>query len=181
MRPLFWLFLITSTMLTGQTTIETFHPTQLDWQIVNDGVMGGISKSQMTVNAESYGQFSGTVSLENNGGFASCRATVEKIDMSGTRGVRLRVRGDGQRYDFRVRLSGPYSRVSYRAGFTANDGDWHTVELPWSAFEPTFRGRTLNDVPPITPDDIREVGFLIADKQAGPFQLEIDKISAYSD
>jgi monofunctional biosynthetic peptidoglycan transglycosylase len=39
----------------------------------------------------------------------------------------------------------------------------------------------LNDVPPITPDDIREVGFLIADKQAGPFQLEIDEISAYLD
>jgi len=168
-------------MMTGQTTIETFNPTQLDWQIVNDGVMGGISKSQMTVNAEGYGQFSGTVSLENNGGFASCRAGVEKIDLSGTKGVRIRVRGDGQRYDFRVRLSGPYRRVSYRAGFTANDGDWHTVELPWSTFQPTFRGRILSDVPPITPDDIREVGFLIADKQAGPFQLEINKIFAYLD
>jgi monofunctional biosynthetic peptidoglycan transglycosylase len=181
MRPLFWLFLITNTIMTGQSTIESFSPTQLDWQIVNDGVMGGISKSRMTVNAEGYGQFSGTVSLENNGGFASCRAAVEKIDLSGTKGVRLRVRGDGQRYDFRVRLSGPYSRVSYRAGFTANDSGWHTVELLWSGFEPTFRGRTLNDVPPITPDDIREVGFLIADKQAGAFQLEIDEISVYSD
>lgn len=181
MRTLFWLFLITSTTMTAQTTIESFNPTQLDWQIVNDGVMGGVSRSQMTVNAEGHGQFSGTVSLENNGGFASCRAAVEKIDISGTKGVRIRVRGDGQRYDFRVRLSGPYSRVSYRAGFTAHEGDWHMVALPWSAFQPTFRGRVLNDVPPITPDDIREVGFLIADKQAGPFQLEVDEISAYLD
>ncbi|MEQ8705521.1 MAG: CIA30 family protein [Phaeodactylibacter sp.] len=166
--------------MTNKMIIESFSPdAQLNWQIVNDGVMGGISTSRMQVQDAGYGQFSGSVSLENNGGFASCRAVVRQLDLAGTTGVRLRVRGDGQIYEFRVRVEGPYNRVAYRAGFTAEKGDWQSVELPWSAFQPTFRGRLLNDVPPITADDIREIGFLIANKQTGAFELEIDEISAY--
>ena len=43
------------------------------WQIVNDVVMGGKSSSTITINKEGHGQFSGTVSTENNGGFSSVR------------------------------------------------------------------------------------------------------------
>jgi monofunctional biosynthetic peptidoglycan transglycosylase len=41
---------------------------------------------------------------------------------------------------------------------------------------PTFRGRELHDVPPIEAGAIRQLGFLIADKQGGPFRLEVDWI-----
>ena len=43
------------------------------WRIVNDGVMGGISKSNIYLNEVSNIIFAGNVSLENNGGFASIR------------------------------------------------------------------------------------------------------------
>lgn len=102
--------------------------------------MGGIFKSWMIVNVESYGQFFGIVLLENNGGFVFCWVIVEKIDMSGIWGVCFRVWGDGQCYDFRVWLSGFYSWVFYWVGFIVNDGDWYIVELFWSVFEFIFRG-----------------------------------------
>ena len=38
---------------------------------------------------------------------------------------------------------------------------------------PTFRGRILTDVPPLNPAKVSSVGFLISDKQKGPFKLEV--------
>ena len=43
-------------------------------------------------------------------------------------------------------------------------------------FIATYRGRRLPDHPPIDPSQIQSFGFLIADKQEGPFELEIDWI-----
>ena len=40
-------------------------------------------------------------------------------------------------------------------------------------FVPTFRGRVLSSEPPLDPARVTSVGFLIADKQDGPFQLEV--------
>jgi NADH dehydrogenase [ubiquinone] 1 alpha subcomplex assembly factor 1 len=38
---------------------------------------------------------------------------------------------------------------------------------------PTFRGRVLSGEPPLDPAKVTSVGFLIADKQDGPFRLEV--------
>ena len=40
------------------------------WTIVNDGVMGGLSRSRILVSDERTVVFEGRLSLENNGGFA---------------------------------------------------------------------------------------------------------------
>ncbi|MCU0952883.1 MAG: CIA30 family protein, partial [Burkholderiaceae bacterium] len=46
------------------------------WQVVNDGVMGGVSSSRITAGADGV-QFSGEVRTEFNGGFASARRAVD--------------------------------------------------------------------------------------------------------
>ena len=177
---LYTALLIGWAMATDDIPVESFSPNDhLNWRIVNDGVMGGISQSKMEITEEGFGQFSGNVSLEYNGGFASCRATVAQIDLSGTEGIEIQIKGDGQIYDFRVWVTGRYSRVSYKASFRAEEGEWQTVKLPWNTFRPSFRGRILSDVPPIATGNIREIGFLIAEKQAGPFELKINQISGY--
>jgi monofunctional biosynthetic peptidoglycan transglycosylase len=54
-----------------------------NWRIVNDDVMGGISKSNLYLNSNGNLIFEGEVSLENNGGFASCRLGTENGEMNG--------------------------------------------------------------------------------------------------
>ena len=44
-----------------------------NWQAVNDGVMGGISDRRFRITEEQTLEFFGTLSPENNGGFASVR------------------------------------------------------------------------------------------------------------
>jgi hypothetical protein len=143
------------------------------WRAVNDGVMGGISRGEM-VSAGGGLRFQGALSLENNGGFASVWRSFDG-DLGDARGVRLRVRGDGRRYHFRVRLDGGSDGVAWRATFNT-DGSWQTVDLPFSDFVPTFRGRRVTDAGPVIPSAIRQLGFLVADGEEGAFQVDIRAI-----
>ena len=54
-----------------------------EWRIVNDGVMGGLSRSSLKLTEAGHGQFSGHVSLANSGGFASVQLSTT-IKRSGT-------------------------------------------------------------------------------------------------
>jgi monofunctional biosynthetic peptidoglycan transglycosylase len=124
--------------------------------------------------------FEGELSLENNGGFASVRARLGPTDLSGFAGVSVRIRGDGRTYQLRFRLDERFDGVAYRATFESTP-EWSTVVIPFESFVPTFRGRTLRDRPPLDPTAIRQLSFMIADKTAGPFHLEIDWVRAVAE
>ena len=150
------------------------------WEVVNDDVMGGVSTSQFQVLTNGVAVFSGTVRLENNGGFASVRSQPARADLTGCDSFLLRVRGDGRRYNFSVRTEAGPDTPLYQLAFTTKRGEWEEHRLPFKDFVPTFRGRILTGVPPLDPAKITSVGFLIADKQAGAFRLEISAIRAWS-
>jgi monofunctional biosynthetic peptidoglycan transglycosylase len=177
---LFFTLMISMPPITEENEIllEDFEPgDHLSWRTINDGVMGGLSQSQMTITSEGFGQFTGQVSLENNGGFASTRALIGNIDLSGTEKIMLRVKGDGKRYSFRIRTDQYFDGLSYAADFDTVEDEWLTVEFDYADFVPTFRGRKMR-APQLTGSDIRQIGFLISDKQQGPFEIFIDWIKA---
>jgi monofunctional biosynthetic peptidoglycan transglycosylase len=144
------------------------------WQAINDGVMGGISSGRMEQSGDGL-RFEGQLSLENNGGFASVRRPIDD-DLSKATGVRLRVRGDGRTYQFRLRQDSRFDGVAWRAEFSTN-GDWQTVTLTFDEFIPVFRGRRVPDAGPVVPAAIRQIGFMLADKTAGAFALEIRSVA----
>jgi monofunctional biosynthetic peptidoglycan transglycosylase len=151
-----------------------------DWRIINDGVMGGRSRSEFLISVDSMAVFTGVLSLENYGGFASVRSAPASYDLGGYDGIELRVLGDGRSYQIRLSTDSRYDGVAYRYDFDTSKGEWLTVRAPFSGFSPTYRGRTLTDYKPLDPAGIQQIGFLIADKIAGPFRLEIDSVSAYA-
>jgi len=144
-----------------------------DWRIVNDGVMGGISRSSLVLTDAGHGQFSGQVSLANNGGFASIQLDTTIKLTEEEKFIVLRVKGDGKTYEFR--LKGEISQSeSYVQQFTTA-GEWENINLPISEFYPQFRGRKLN-IPNFNFESIEQMGFLIANKQEEDFELLIDWI-----
>jgi NADH dehydrogenase [ubiquinone] 1 alpha subcomplex assembly factor 1 len=150
-----------------------------DWLIVNDGVMGGLSKSKFDLSDRNTAIFSGNVSLENNGGFVSTRTKAMQFQLDGFKGVLVRVKGDGKKYQFRMRTEGRFDGISYRYHFETDINQWQTISIPFNKCVPVFRGRILPNADPVSPKDIQQVGFLISDKQAGDFHLEIQWIKAY--
>ena len=143
------------------------------WRSINDGVMGGVSRGKI-VTVDHGLRFQGLLSLQNNGGFASARRPYGGNSISAG-GVRLCVNGDGRRYQFRVRLDHRFDGISWRAGFDTN-GTWQTVNLSFGEFEPVYRGRPVSNAGALVTEKIRQIGFMIADKKEGPFQLDFTSI-----
>jgi hypothetical protein len=135
--------------------------------------MGGRSEGNFMVNEEGNGVFYGKVSLENNGGFSSLRHQMETADISGYAKAYLHVKGDGKRYQFRVKSS-RYERQSYIAYFETS-GEWETIEIPLKKMYPSWRGMKL-DMPNYPAKTLEEITFLIANYRAEEFRLEIDKV-----
>ncbi|MDM9631559.1 CIA30 family protein [Robiginitalea aurantiaca] len=143
------------------------------WYVVNDGVMGGRSQGNLLVDQKGYGVFSGRISLENNGGFSSIRYDCGPTDLKGYRYLVLRIKGDGKRYQFRIKANKQdyYSYVSY----FDTSGEWQDVKLPLNTMYAVFRGSRLN-LPDFAASSLEEIGILIGNKKAEEFELLIDEI-----
>lgn len=144
-----------------------------DWSAVDDRVMGGVSQSRMRYAPAGYAVFEGVVSRENNGGFASVRAGPPPAASTGATHYWVEVCGDGKRYKLSLRMSERFDAVSYQAAFESPLGVWSLVMLPVTAFIPTFRGRRVQDAPPLEPASVVQLSLMIADGQTGPFWLAI--------
>jgi hypothetical protein len=113
------------------------------WDLLSDGVMGGVSSGRMTsevVAGRKAIRMQGTVSLENNGGFLQIALDLAPgggvVDASAFRGIAVDVYGDGEIYGLHLRtpdLTRPWQ--SYRTAFLAGDG-WMTLFLPFADFVP---------------------------------------------
>jgi len=169
-------------MLNDKFLIDfTLPEEEARWEIVNDGVMGGISQSSMVITSDRTAVFQGDLSLENYGGFASVRTLPGDFNLDGYHGFMLSARGDGKRYRLRVRTDDRYDGIAYQAVFTTEPEKWIVVRLPFKTFIPIFRGKIVPDAPPLKPENIRRIGFMIADKQEGKFRLEIEWVKAFSE
>ena len=148
------------------------------WHAIGDAVMGGVSAGQMTYDPRGHAVFSGEVSLANHGGFASVRSPLPSSGCTHASAYLLTVRGDGKRYKFCVRTGSgsEFDGVDYQQPFAPPDGEWATVRLSTADFVPTRRGRFVDNAAALEPARTRQVGFVIADRQAGAFRLEIRAI-----
>lgn len=152
------------------------------WATVNDPVMGGMSTSRIAF-ADGGLVFSGNISLQNNGGFASARSPQDPdigLRAAGAKSLRVHAVGDGKTYLLKVGTAGqPWSYVQR---FATEAAVQRIYDLPVEGFEPV--GMRLDPAPDapqtLDPSSISQVSLYILDKQQGPFQLTVSKIDATS-
>lgn len=144
------------------------------WTAENDDVMGGVSKGGAVVR-NGLLEFTGSLSLENNGGFAQVRIRQLGYDLSGKKTVKLRVMGDGRTYQLRLATDARHrgSRIAYSVEFPTTANTWTDVEVQLADLKPSHHGEAL-DGPPANLAQVEEMSFLIGDKREGPFALKVD-------
>lgn len=150
------------------------------WVPVNDPVMGGRSTSALVADDEGL-VFSGTVSLENNGGFASARGpedpTLGELAADAEQ-IRVRARGDGKTYVLQLRVAG--QQWSYIQRFTTEPGAVRDYDLPVAGFEAVdFFLEPAPQAPQrLDPSSVSQIAIYILDKQEGPFAITLVGIDA---
>ncbi len=70
-----------------------------------------------------------------------------------------------------------FESLIYQANFAPDGDDWQTIRPLIMAFRASFWGRDVPGAPGLDPARIRQVGLMIAARQAGPFALDIRRIS----
>jgi hypothetical protein len=147
------------------------------WGPIDDRVMGGVSRSRLGFDPAGHGVFEGELSLEQGGGFASVRGPARSAGLRNGREVRIEISGDGKRYRLSFRNDEEFDGIAYQVSFqTSASAGWIRIELPIADFEPTRRGRRLDNAPPLDTSRIRQIGLSISDRQAGSFRLGIRSI-----
>ena len=150
------------------------------WNSIDDRVMGGVSTSSFLHEDSSGALFSGEVSMEHGGGFASVRSGHLDLDLSDYQGLAISFMGDGNSYKLSVTTEPRFDSVVYRAVFNTKPGTWEELKIPFRLFVPTFRGETVAGAPELDPSRIVALGLLISQNQKGPFCLKVSSIKAYS-
>ncbi|NVN80528.1 MULTISPECIES: CIA30 family protein [unclassified Vibrio] len=145
-----------------------------NWTATNDNVMGGISTGGVIYNG-GVSQFKGELSLENNGGFSSINRSIESL-RPGVDNVELTLVGDGRTYQLRFATWKDGYRTNYKHNFETIKGEQLKKLFQLKDFQAVFRGRLLSGAPELKAQDIKQVGFLIADKQPLPFELNLIQI-----
>ena len=147
-----------------------------DWFVVLDGVMGGLSTGEVEQSAESI-IFRGSVSLENNGGFASLRTPYQPYDLSSYTTVTVRYKSTGQDFGLTLNKYKNFWRPQYKTNLPMTGGEWKTITCNLSDFGTYRLGEPMEGSP--DKDDLASIirlGLISNTKVATDFEIEIDKI-----
>ncbi len=160
------------------------------WGALDDVVMGGVSASSLRQQPDSA-LFTGYVSTDNSGGFASVRTRnfEPPLNLAAYSGFELRVNGDGQRYKFLVRDEDSWDSVAFAASFDTVANEWITVRLPFAELVPVFRAKTVPNSRPLNAARVRSLQLMLSKFEydgalnprfaAGEFRLNLGAIAAY--
>lgn len=161
------------------------------WGALDDVVMGGVSASSVELTNQGL-LFTGNVSTANSGGFASIRTRnfEPPLNLSSYADMRLRLKGDGNRYKFLMRCDTGWDTVAYSYSFDTVADQWVEVCVPFSSLIPVFRARTRPDMPAFNPDRIYSLQLMLSKFEydgglnphftAGQFALQVASIRATS-
>ena len=139
--------------------------------------MGGISRSRLRHDPAGDAILEGVVSLESNGGFASVRSRPAARGLPGAGTCLNELRGDNKQFNLSLLTDDGFDGLNYQAIFAPAGADWQTLNLPLADFRASIRGREVSNAPALDPARIRQVGLMIAARQAGPFELHIRWLS----
>ena len=128
-------------IIDDRQTGDHFSTLGSEWRLVTDGVMGGVSQGQLSLDVMAGRpclRLRGDVSLDNNGGFIQAALDLPQNalqNVSDYAGVSIEVYGNGERYNIHLRTHTMWLPwQSYRATFTTAP-QWQTLRLPFTAFE----------------------------------------------
>lgn len=145
--------------------------------LVHDTVMGGRSSGTVVRHDQNALRFSGSLSLENNGGFASVEFELLKpVTWLNSKALILNAEPDGRRYKLRLKTPFIPRGVAYFAEFTSYT-QIHDYEFGLSAFSGRYRGKPVSNLPPLRFSDVTHVSVMLADKTPGPFLITLYSLS----
>ena len=146
------------------------------WRVINDGVMGGLSKGTKRLTTNSM-LFKGIVSLDNNGGFSSLRYPFSDKNISKCNEIEIRYRSAGISLAFTIAVSRRWYIPNYKIRLDKTLSKWTTKTIRLTDLRKHYIGKPMNEtLNKKTLKEIVRIGFITDEKKYGDFEFEIDYI-----
>ena len=146
------------------------------WKVINDGVMGGLSKGSKRLTTNSL-LFKGVVSLDNNGGFSSLRYPFSDKNISKCNEIEIRYRSTGISMAFTIAVSRRWYIPNYKIRLNKTSSEWITKTIKLTDLRKHYIGKPMNEtLKKETLKEIVRIGFITDEKKYGDFEFEIDYI-----
>ena len=152
------------------------------WAGLHDQVMGGRSEGSAQPRTGNgvepdHVLFSGQISRDNGGGFASFRLRLSApVVVGSAHAAVLALRGDGGPFKLCLHRQNDWDGVQWQADL-ATTSNWTIQELPLAAFVPRRRGREVRERP-LSPEDVLfQIGLMTTRPDPGPFWLAVARIA----
>ena len=159
----------------GEMKIDFKDNSLRNWYVVNDGVMGGLSKGYIS-ETETGVRFQGVVSLENNGGFSSFRGPTQRYDLSDYNEVTIRYRSTGVKVAFQLSVDQRFYYPNFKIKLP-NSEEWSTKTFALDEVRQYRLGYpTGGYLSQASKGDIIRLGFITDEKRAGDFEFEVDYV-----
>jgi len=122
----------------------TVSPVGVKWSYLDDKTFGGNSESSFDV---STGVWTGTAGIAP--GFASIRTPILQppLDLTDCSGIRMKVKGQGQRLKFLLRDDEKFNGVSWSYAFNTNPWFDTEVKIKFDDFAPVKDAQSQKSVP----------------------------------
>ena len=178
MKKILSLFILIFTAITSVNADSLSFPfTQdnvKDWRFFSDQVMGGISEGQVSLEQDGdkvFIRLYGDVRTANNGGFIQLRTSTSlsnkplifkklhnsKKDGKKIQGIRLKVKGNGEKYHIFIQTTIFYRLpTGYQIATFDTSPDWKIVEIPFNRFKNLKDNKNSN----INAKDIKTFGIV---------------------
>ena len=103
--------------------------------------------------------------------------------------MKLRVKGDGQRYKIFIRTESTWDGVGYSYSFDTVANTWLDIQIPFTDLVPVFRAKIVKDCPPMDVSKVCSLQLMLSKFEydgalnpafnTGFFALEVASIQAY--
>ncbi|MBF9048072.1 NADH ubiquinone oxidoreductase [Rhodobacterales bacterium LSUCC0031] len=146
---------LATTRSNGQEGSAMTPASDLEWRFLADTVMGGVSQGGARMEAGAL-RLQGTVSTANRGGFIQARTEMPLGLPPDATALRLRVKGNGERYFVHLRTTRTLLPWQYFQQAFETGPDWAEVTLPLAGF--VASGKMMPGR--IRPEDVRSIGIV---------------------
>ena len=170
------ILIVLSSFSNTEAIIDFSDPQQMrGWIIVNDGVMGGLSRGNVEL-TDKGALFTGRVSLENNGGFASFRSPYSRIDLSSYDTLEIKYRSKGLVCAMSFYRYSQFWRPNHKLPLALSE-EWSIIRISLlDLAEYRMGSKTGNTISKDQLTDLIRIGFITDSKQEGNFEFEVDYV-----
>eukprot|EP01089_Gocevia_fonbrunei_P002927 TRINITY_DN12792_c0_g2_i1.p1 TRINITY_DN12792_c0_g2~~TRINITY_DN12792_c0_g2_i1.p1 ORF type:complete len:215 (+),score=20.00 TRINITY_DN12792_c0_g2_i1:80-724(+) len=154
-----------------------------NWKLYSDNDLGGYTTASFVQTFDRNVLFKGNLSLKRRGtkmmqsGYASIM-TQSYIDLHEYDAFLLKIRTDGRMYIMNVKANNSIPDHMYQAIFTTEKNDMVDLVIPFSKFVATRQGMVVPSDGHLEEPLVYGYGFLMAERKEGPFEMEIESITA---